>query len=117
MANKKNTYKELNLFPDAEIKKEQITDEQLLVGSYLRAIDIVSNLDDTSARSLLEEIRLTEHKGQETYYLKSLRGELIDVILFTAIEDCLYVRLYPSRDNRITVPFAYEEAMRIRGCR
>lgn len=112
MTNKKNTYKELNLFPDAEIKKEQITDEKLLVDSYIRAIDIVSNMDDSSARSLLEEIQLTEHKGQETYNLKNLHGELIDVILFTAIEDCLYARLYPSRDKRITVPFAYVEAMR-----
>lgn len=117
MANKKNTYKELNLFPDAECKNEQMADEKLLVDSYLRAIDIVSYLDDNSARSLLEEMQLTEHKGQETYYLKNLHGELIDVILFTAIEECLCVRLYPSRDNRITVPFAYEEAMRIRGCR
>ena len=112
MTNKKNTYKEQNLLPEAEIKKEQISDEQLLVDSYLRAIDIVSNLDDISTRSLLEEMQLTEHKGQKTYYLKNLHGELIDVILFTAIEDCLYARLYPSRDKRITVPFAYEEAMR-----
>ena len=112
MANKKNAYKELYLFPEVEYKKEQITDEQLLVDSHLRAIDIVSNMDDSSARSLLEEMQLTEHKGQEAYYLKNLRGELIDVMLFTAIEDCLYVRLYPSRDKRITVPFAYEEAAR-----
>jgi len=117
MANKKNAHIELNLFPDAEYKNEQITDEKILVDSYLRAIDIVSNLDDISARSLLEEMQLTEHKGQETYYLKNLRGELIDVVLFTAIEDSLYVRLYSSKDNPITIPFAYEEAVKIRGSR
>jgi len=41
-------------------------------------------------------------------------GIRFDSILYVAFEDCLLARVFPSRPPRITVPFAYEEAVRRR---
>lgn len=89
------------------------SDEQRLVSAYIEALSIVQKLDDAQARCLWEDCEAVEHRGQEVYCLKSLPGRYLNVMQFTALEDCLFTRVFPSRPPRITIPFAYEEAVRL----
>lgn len=103
---------ELNLFDEDEMQSGIIkpcTDEEQIVSAYVEAIRIVDELDDTKAYCLWKECTETEHHGQKIYYLP---GYFFDVIQYGAVEDCLLARLFPSHTSRITVPFAYEEALK-----
>ena len=106
--------RELYLF-DNEVMQGGVTrprtDEEQLVSAYVEAIRIVDQLDDAKARRLCEECGEIEHQGQKVYYLKSLPNHFFDVIQYTALEDSLLARGFPSHPLPITVPFAYEEAL------
>lgn len=87
------------------------TDEERLVSAYVEAMRIVNQLDDAKACRLCEECGEIEHQGQKVYYLKSLPNHFFDVIQYTALEDSLLARVFPSHPLPITVSFAYEEAL------
>lgn len=65
---------EISLFSDDEFENSQKRPEDELIEAYVNAIGIVDDLDDITARVLLEEMSLVEHKGQMMYYLKNLPG-------------------------------------------
>ena len=105
--------KELLLFGKREwdeIMVKPMTDERRFVVAYKDALKIVESLDDVKARIVWEECENIVHRGQDWYYLKSLANRAFDVIQYTALEDCLLTKVFPSRMPRITAPFAYEIA-------
>ena len=104
----------VDLFPDEEVRVREKSAEEVLIDAYSEALGIVERLDDQAAHVLMEEMVSVEHRGQETYCLKHLPGYFLNVIQFSSIEDCLSRRLYPTSEPRVTVPFAYEEAMKQR---
>ena len=104
----------VDLFPDEEVRVWEKSEEEVLIDAYSEALSIVEKLDDQAAHALMEEMASVEHRGQETYYLKQLPGYFLNVIQFTSIEDCLFRRFYPTSEPRVTVPFAYEEAIKRR---
>ena len=87
------------------------TNEEQLISAYVEAMRIVDTLDYAKAHCIWEECEEMKHRGQKVYYLKSLPDYFFDVIQYTALEDCLLARVFPSHSLRITVSFAYEEAL------
>ena len=109
---------ELYLFPPEEMessKREPESDEERLVKGYIAALDLLDTLDDIKTRQVWEECKDTSINLQtQTVYLRTMPGIRFDSILYVAFEDCLLSRVFPSRPPRITVPFAYDEAVRRR---